>query len=237
MRVFLAVCVILTFPLWIKGTQCLQRAKRRIHRSGQEEFLVYLHLTNSANGQRPPKMQTYKTRGENWSLKEFQEEMVRPWRQLALFPHQMHWHANDHRQLFNAKWLWMELRGQREERSTKLLDQSGANVAEHRYCSQEPSRRLSRLGPSTGHVLLTESHMNYYISFYYLTSWFITDRQLSFKRSTMLRDLPPDTPRERERENLCILQWKGWRMDKTTLSVDLKRRLIAGMKKNKEMCF
>lgn len=59
-----------------------------IHRSGQEEFL-YLHLTNSVNGQRPHKMQTYKMRGENQRMKEFQEETVGPWRQLTLFPYEI----------------------------------------------------------------------------------------------------------------------------------------------------
>lgn len=146
-------------------------------------------------------------------MKEFQDGTVGPWRQV-LFPHKMHWHASDHRQLSKAKWLWIEPRGQWEERSTSLLDQSRVNVAGRTLVlSREPSGRLSPPGPSTGHVLLTESHMNYYISFCYLTSWFITDRQSSFKRSTTLS--PPHTPsdaprkergrRERESESVHSL--------------------------------
>lgn len=67
----------------------------------------------------------------------------------------------------------------------------------------ELSRRLSQPGPTASHVLLAEAHMNYYISFCYLSLWFITGKQLSFKRSTTLRGPPLRCPqKERERESL-----------------------------------
>lgn len=125
-----------------------------------------------------------------------------PQRQLALFPKEMLWHANDHRQPSSVKWVWIEPRGQREDRSTRLLDQSRASVAGRAaVLFWEPSRRLSRPGPTASHVLLAEARMNYYISFCYLSSWFITDRQLSFKRSTTLRGPPRCPQNERERES------------------------------------
>lgn len=96
----------------------------------------------------------------------------------------------------------------------------------------EQTRRLSRPGPTASHVLLTEACVNYYISFCYLSAWFITGRQSGFKGSTMLRG-PPDALRERERERIPALSPErdggGW--TKTHCPWILKRRLMAAMKK------
>lgn len=132
-------------------------------------------------------------RGKEWRNSK---KSAGPKRQFALFPKEMLWHASDHRQPSSVKWLWIGARGQQEDRATRLLDQNRVSVAGRAdVLFWKPSRRLSQPGPTASHVLLTEASMNYYISFCYLSSWFITDRQLSFKRSTTLRG-PPRCPQK-----------------------------------------
>lgn len=157
----------------------------------------------------------------------------------------MCWHASDHRQSSNVKWLWIEVREQREDSTTRSLDQSGASGAGRATALfWELSRRLSR----PGQPLATCSSPK--------PAWIITFHSVIFHHGSLQTDnwasreaprsgVPPSLqiPSEREREmqreserkreNPCTLHWKGWRrMDKTTLSVDLKRRLMAAMKKS-----
>lgn len=139
-------------------------------------------------------------KGEEWRISR---KTLGPRRQLALFPKEMLWHANDQRQASSVKWLWIAPRGQRGDRATRLLEQRRVSVA-GRVGSLfwELSRRLSWPGPTASHVLFVEAHMNYYVSFCYLSSWFITDRQLSLERSTTLRGPPPPLQMPSEAEGV-----------------------------------
>lgn len=73
---------------------------------------------------------------------------------------------------------------------------------------------------NASHVLLTKVCMNYYISFCYPSSWFITSKQLSFQRSTML-SVPPIFPPWKT-ERIPALPTESSAQDKNTLSEDLK---------------
>lgn len=162
----------------------------------------------------------------------------------------MLWHANDHRHPSSVKWLWIAPRGQQEDRATRLLDQSRASVA-----GSAGVLSGSRAG---GYHGLGQSLAT---CFSPRPAWIITFHSVIFHHGSLQTDnwasrgaprlgVPTDALRKRKRgreregggeyeqnrENPCTLHWKGWRrMDKNTLSMDLKRRLMAAMKK--EMCF
>ena len=117
-----------------------------------------------------------------------------------------------------------------------MLDQIGASVAGRAsVLSWEPSRRLSRPGPTASHVLLTEAAMNYYISFCYLPSCFITDRQLSFKRSTTLRG-PPRCP-QRERERVREKERESLHSPLKRTEEDGQKHIVRGFKKEAYGCY
>lgn len=140
----------------------------------------------------------HKVRIQNQRMKEFQERTLGLGTQLVLISYKRHWHAKDHRQLSNTKWLWIELRGQCEERSARLLDQSRLNVAGRvLLLFSELNRRLSRLGPIH---CPRAPHIITFLSFIIHHGSLQTD-SLKFNKSTMLR-VPPDAPeREREKES------------------------------------
>lgn len=114
-----------------------------------------------------------------------------------------------------------------------MLEQSRVSVAGRAgVLFWEARRRLSRPRPTASHVLLTEACMNYYISFCYLSSRFITDTQLSLKRKTVLRGPSRCPQRERERET-----------DRESLHSPLKRteedgqkHIVRGFKKEAYGC-
>lgn len=62
----------------------------------------------------------------------------------------------------------------------------------------ESNRRLSQSGSTASHVLLAAARMNYYISFCYLSSCFITERQSGSGKNTTLWGPPRWTLKMRE---------------------------------------
>lgn len=186
---------------------------------------------------RRPKHIKHEVRAKEWRNSE------KTVKQFALYPKEMLWHVSDHRQPSIVKWLWIAARGQNNKTT-------GPERGE--WCWQ--GRRIvpgSRAGGyhGPGQPLATCSSAR--------SAWIITFHSVIFHHGSLQTDnwdsreaphsgVPADALRRgerewkwvRERENPCTLGWKGWRrMDKNTLSVDLKRRLMAAMKKKKEMCF